>query len=129
MQPRAYVRCGTNLMVLLIGIQLVLLLSLQFTGLGLIAQFLFLIIGFLFVFAHWRKFGMWLQRHFTTADANDKQIQSGINAGEELLKKHKEDLSANPPSFVQKFWNMGILQILASFLLIVWFFDYILTLL
>ncbi|OGH99330.1 MAG: hypothetical protein A2104_01975 [Candidatus Melainabacteria bacterium GWF2_32_7] len=127
MQPRPHKRCGTNLLVLLLGIQFVLLLSMQFAQFGFFAQFLFLIVGFLFVFSNWRKAGIWLQQYFTTVKATDKQIQNGIKVGEELLKKHKEDLNPNPPNIFQKIWNMGLIQILGSFLLVTWFFDYILT--
>lgn len=127
MQPRPHKRCGTNILVLLLGIQFVLLLSVQFAQFGFFAQFLFLIIGFLFVFSNWKKAGMWLQEYFTTAKADDKQIQSAIKAGEELLKKHKESLNPKPPNGFQKLWNMGLIQILATFLLVTWIFDYILT--
>lgn len=126
MQPRPHKRCGTNLLVLLVGIQFVLLISLQLQQFGFFARFLFLIAGFLFVFSNWRKGGMWLQQYFTTAPANDNQIYNGIRAGEELLQKHKEDLDPNSPNVFQKIWNMGIIQILASFLLATWIFDYIL---
>ena len=127
MQPRPHKRCGTNILVLLLGIQLVLLLSVQIAQFGFFAQFLFLIIGFLFIFSNWRKAGMWLQEYFTTAKADDKQIQSAIKAGEELLKKHKEDLNPKPPNIFQKLWNMGLVQILGTFLVVTWIFDYILT--
>jgi CBS domain-containing protein len=127
MQPRPHRRCGTNLMILLVGIQLVLLISLDISKISFFAQFVFLIIGFLFIFSNWRKIGMWLQQYLTTAVADDEQIKNGIKVGEELLKKHKEDLNPYPPTFFEKLWNMGFLQILASFLLVLWIFDYILS--
>jgi len=114
-------------MILLVGIQLVLILSAELAKMGFFVRFVFLIAGFLFVFANWQKIGMWVQQYLTTAPANEKQIQNGIKAGEELLKKHKEDLNPNPPNFFEKFWNMGIIQILAIFLLVISIFDYILT--
>jgi CBS domain-containing protein len=129
MQPRPHKRCGTNLLVLLVGIQFILLLSLPLSRFGPFFQFVFMIAGFLIIFSNWRKAGMILQKYFTTAPASDKQIQNGINVGEKLLKKHKENLDPNPPDFFQKIWNMGLIQILFSFLLVSWIFDYILSLL
>ena len=126
MQPRAHKRCGTNIMVLLVGIQLVLILSVEFMRISPAFQFIFLIAGFLVVFSKWRQVGMWLQQNLTTADPSDKQIEDGISTGEELLKKHKEDTSPRPSGFFQKVWNMGIVQILLSFLFILWVFDTIL---
>ncbi len=66
---------------------------------------------------------MWLQRHLTTADADTKQILSGIKAGEEILKKNKEDTSPFSASVLEKIWNMGLVQILAAFILLIWIFD------
>lgn len=130
MQPRPHRRCGTNIMVLLIGIQFVILLSYELTILKTpFAQFLFLIIGLLLVFSGWKKSGMWIQEYFTTSPASDSQIMNGIKAGEELLKKHKEDLNPKPVNFFEKIWNMGIIQILGSFLFTLWVFNYILYLL
>lgn len=124
MQPRPHKRCGTNLMILIIGIQFVILLSKYIAKLGFTAHLLFLVAGFLFVFSNWKKIGMWMQQYFTTAIANDKQIENGIEAGNELLKKHKANL--NPPNIFQKVWNMGLIQVIASFLFVLWIFDNIL---
>lgn len=123
MQPRPHKRCGTNLMVLLFGIQLVLLISIQFIKIPLI-QFLILITGFLFVFSNWRNIGMWLQEFFTTKRANHIQIENGIKVGEEILRKHKEDTSPTRPGFFLKLWNMGFLQVLGSFLFLMWVFNF-----
>ncbi|MDD3013696.1 MAG: DUF1385 domain-containing protein [Candidatus Gastranaerophilales bacterium] len=127
MQPRPHKRCGTNIMVLLFGIQLVLLLSFKFVKMPFI-QFIILIAGFLFVFSNWRKAGMWLQKFFTTRRATLTQIENGINVGEEILKKHKEDTSPNSPGFFLKLWNMGLVQVLISFLFLLWFFSFVLHL-
>jgi len=123
MQPRAHKRCGTNIMVLLIGLQFILLFSIDFIKFGPFGQFIFLIAGFLFVFSYWRKFGMWLQNNLTTATAGNKHLQSGIKAGEEILRKNKDDKDPFPPSILQKIWNMGLVQMLSVFLLMMWIFD------
>jgi CBS domain-containing protein len=127
MQPRPHKRCGTNIMVLLFGIQFVLLASFEFVKIPFI-QFIILIIGFLFVFSNWRSLGMWLQEFFTTKRADLAQIENGIAVGEEILRKHKEDTSPRSPGFFIKLWNMGLIQILISFLFILWVFNFILHL-
>jgi len=127
MQPRAHKRCGTNLMMLLAGVQIVLLLSLQLSKISLLLQFIFLVAGFMFVFSNWRRAGMWIQKYFTTAKASDKQINNAINVGEEILSLHKQDTSPNCPNIFQKVWYMGIIQILAGFLFILWLFDNIIN--
>jgi CBS domain-containing protein len=128
MQPRPHKRCGTNIMVLLFGIQLVLLISFEFVKIPLV-QFIILVTGFLFVFTNWRNMGMWLQEYFTTRRATLTQIKNGISSGEEILRKHKEDTDPSPPGFFLKLWNMGLLQVLVSFLLLLWVFNFVLHIL
>ena len=127
MQPRPHKRCGTNIMVLLVGIQFVLILSLQFARKDIFIQFLILIIGMMFVFSSWRKIGMWIQQYLTTSPANDKQLNNGIKVGNELLKMHKDDTNPTSPNILSKIWNMGILQVLVSFLFVLWVFEFILN--
>lgn len=122
-QPKEHVRCGTNLMVLIIGIQLLILIYASYlTAISPLLQFIFLIVGFSFIFSYWRRGGMFLQKYFTTVKAPEKYILSGINAGEEILRKNKEDTSAQSPSFSKKIWNMGIIQIIAGFILVNYIF-------
>jgi len=128
MQPRPHKRCGTNIMVLLFGIQLVLLISFEFIKMPFI-QFIILITGFLFVFSNWKKAGMWLQEYFTTRRASLIQIENGIKTGEEILRKHKEDTSPESPGFFVKLWNMGLIQVLVSFLFLLWVFNFVLHIL
>ena len=128
-QPREHKRCGTNIMVLLLGIQFVILLFASVIHkFDPFFQFIFLFWAFIYVFSNWKKWGMWLQKYFTTVSAPDKYILSGIKAGEEILKKHKEDLDPKPVAFSRKLWCMGIIQIITGFLLIQKVFDLILGL-
>ena len=123
MQPRPHPRCGTNIMILFIGIQVVLIFSYQILKfMGSLPQFLFLAAGLIFVLSNWRKMGMWLQKYLTTATASDKQIESAIKVGDEILKKHKNNTGSSPPAFLEKAWNMGIIQVLSGFLLTLWLF-------
>jgi len=128
MQPRPHKRCGTNIMVLLFGIQLVLLVSFEFVKMPFV-QFIILITGFLFVFTNWRNIGMWIQEFFTTRRASLNQIENGIKVGEEILRKHKEDTSPDSPGFFLKLWSMGFIQVLASFLFLLWVFNFVLHIL
>ena len=126
-QPRPHKRCGTNIMILLVGIQIVLLLSIEASKINTFSQFLFLVIGIVFVFSYWKQAGMWIQQYLTTAPASDKQIQNGIQAGEELLKMHKKDISPRPPGLLEKIWNMGLIQVFLSFIFVLWISDAILN--
>jgi hypothetical protein len=61
---------------------------------------------------------MLLQKYFTTVKASEKYIKSGIKAGDEILKKNKEDTDPSSPSLFKKIWNMGIIQIITGFIII-----------
>lgn len=123
MQPRPHKRCGTNLVILIVGIQLLIIVSAESFFRNSPLNFIILVFGFMFIFTYWKKIGMWMQQHLTTAPASDKQIQNAINAGEDLLKKHKADTSVRTPGFLNKIWKMGLLQIIVSFLITMWVFN------
>jgi len=126
-QPKEHIRCGTNLMVLILGLQLVIMAYAGFfSKFDPLLQFLFLVVGFSFVFSYWKQGGMLLQKYFTTVKGSDKYIFSGIKAGEDILKKYKEDTAAESPTLSQKIWNMGLIQIIAGFMLVNYIFDIIL---
>ncbi|MDD3150974.1 MAG: DUF1385 domain-containing protein [Candidatus Gastranaerophilales bacterium] len=126
MQSPIHKRCGTNLMVLLVGIQVLLLILYEIPFLqSPILQFLFIMFGFLFIFSNWKNAGMWLQKYFTTAKPSDKQIENGIKAGKEILEIHKNDVRPKSPNLIQKIWNMGIFQILIGFFIVLYGFDFL----
>lgn len=123
LQPREHVRCGTNLMALFIGLQLIILVFVGYLNkIEPMLQFFFLFSGFIFVFSNWRRWGMWIQKYFTTVKAPDSYILNGIKVGEEVLHKHKQDLEAKPASFLRKVWCMSIVQIIAGFVFVQWLF-------
>lgn len=125
-QPREHKRCGTNIMVLLLGIQFVIILFVSFIkNFDPFLQFIFLFWSFIFVFSNRKKWGIWLQKHFTTNSAPDKYILNGIAAGEEILRKHKEDFNPKPASFFRRLWCSAIIQIIAGFIFVQIFFDFI----
>ena len=105
--PRVHPRCGTNL----VAGMLILLV----VGYGL-NPFLFegsFLLSALLAFVYWRSLGGWLQQHFTTRPATDRQIESGIRAARELLEQHGRAPYApgRPPL---RLWRMGFLQIMSG---------------
>lgn len=131
MQSRVHRRCGTNFMVFIFGIISILFLAgVLFSEKELLMKFLFSFFGFLIISSYWQSIGEWVQKYFTTREPNDKQIENGIQAGEELLRLHKKDTSNKQPNFFIKIWNMGLVQIIFSFITTTWVINtYILKLL
>ena len=80
--PRAHPRCGTNLMVM-IGLFLIVVTHLPSLQPEWIA------VGWAVVFFTWRSVGDVIQTVFTTRPATDKQIQSGINAANEVMRAYQ----------------------------------------
>lgn len=103
--PREHPRCGTNLMALLFGAQLLLPL--------LAEEPLWLLPSIALLFLTWRKVGGFLQRLFTTKPARRYQLLSGIRAGEELLRAYA-DRPSYRASRLKRFWHMGLVQILSG---------------
>jgi len=129
MQPKEHKRCGTNIMVLLMGIQFIILIFIGYIkNLSSIFQFIFLFTGFMVVFSNWHSWGMLMQKYITTVNPPDSYIYNGIKTGEEILNKHKDDYSAEPPSFLRKIWCMSLIQILAGFIFIQWLMGLIIKL-
>jgi CBS domain-containing protein len=125
-QPREHIRCGTNLMVFLAGIQ-VLGISLYYTGREMNPLGMFLYAGFwlFLIFKFWKPAGLWLQRHFTTKNPTSAQLASGIKAGKELLDKFRR--KPHPmPSFARRIWGSGLVHMAASFLITVWLLGFLL---
>ncbi len=104
--PRVHPRCGTNIAV---GFSL-------FSGVFLGThewipdesfRFLLALIVTAFTF---RPLGGLVQWAITTKPATDKQIQSGIKAGKELLDNYAKNRRVLPSPF-ERILNMGILQL------------------
>jgi hypothetical protein len=103
--PRAHPRCGTNLMaagILFFTLQQ----ALNYVPfLGEAAPILALLTT---VFI-WRPVGTFLQEKLTTRPASDRELASGIAAGEALLEKYRHSPPARP-RFLRRLWCMGLLQ-------------------
>jgi CBS domain-containing protein len=108
--PRAHPRCGTNLMAL--------------GGLILITfrhlpdfDPLIILYTLLFIYIVWRSFGTALQNFMTTKPASRKQLESGIRAGEEILRKYQEQPHV-ALSFGMRLFNSGLLLSMGGFFLV-----------
>lgn len=116
-QPKEHNRCGTNLMILFLGLSLLFMVSTDYwTGLGIVTHTSLLILFSAIIILSWKKVGMSLQRFFTTSKASDKQLLSGIKAGQELLDYYKNNTHPIKVTIFHKIWNIGILQVLVSFM-------------
>lgn len=112
---RVHKRCGTNLMVLIIGVQMAILSVLTMESqLSPLGAFFYGLAWVVFLSLFWRTSGAWIQMHFTTKPPTDTQLDSGIRAGQSLLTQY---LGAphGRPSFLRRLWASGMLQVLASF--------------
>jgi len=107
--PRAHPRCGTNLAILgslmLIGFQ-------HLPGYG--PEYILPILIFTFFF--WRAFGTFVQEYFTTRPATKKQLQSGIDAANELMRKYQAEPFATP-SMPLRLLNTGMIPVAGGMLL------------
>lgn len=103
--PREHPRCGTNLMALLFSAELLLPL--------LAEKPLWLLPTLALLWLSWRKVGGWLQRIFTTKPARRYQLLSGLRAGEALMRAYQLQPAYRANRF-RRFWNTGLLQILAG---------------
>jgi CBS domain-containing protein len=119
-QPREHIRCGTNLMVFLGGLQ-ILGISLYYAGreMNPVGLTLYTALWLFVIFKFWKPAGLWLQRHFTTKTPTSAQLASGIKAGEELLEKFRQ--KPHPmPSLARRIWGSGLVHMAVSFLITAW---------
>jgi len=127
-QPKEHERCGTNIMILVLGLSLMFMLSFEYLQyLGMLEQTLILVVFSVILFSNWKKLGNKLQGVFTTARATDSQLMSGIKAGQELLKFYENNTRPLKISASQKMWNMGIFQVLITFTIVSIIFQIILS--
>jgi hypothetical protein len=103
-KPRIHPRCGTNLMAAFI-------LFMVLHG-GLPPELSWL--AFPVALIAWRAFGSFLQQYVTTRVPTERELKSGLRAGEELLARYQSRPAQMPGRF-RRLWNMGLLQVLAGF--------------
>lgn len=115
-QSPVHERCGTNIMVFILGILCVTYLVNIISPYNFYMKFLLSLVGFLFVFSYWKQIGRWTQKYLTTAFPDDKKIKNGIKAGKELLEVYKKDVHINQFYPMLKIWNSGFIQIIFTFM-------------
>ena len=112
--PRPHPRCGTNIMG--IGMLLFTLCPLLVSLLHLGLEDALVLAAVVTMFT-WRRFGTFLQAAFTTRPANDRQLASGIAAGQALIRTFYTSQPVRP-SLLRRIWCMGLVQNLAGLLLV-----------
>jgi hypothetical protein len=113
LMPRPHPRCGTNLVVLF---------SMFSTLYGMLH--VDPMVAGIFSLLVYRFLGQWVQQHITTRTATRRQIESGIRAGEELLKRFQNGAPPARFGLFSRIWKMGILQVaignLIPMLILMW---------
>ena len=113
--PRVHPRCGTNLMVVLLVIQLVVLASSTlFPKLSWVGQALYLVFWAFVIDRSWRQAGRFVQQHFTTRPPSDAELDSGLKAGQELLAKFAAQPHPPMPLW-RRLLATGMIPLLISF--------------
>lgn len=106
--PRVHPRCGTNI---LTGISLFMMVTFY------MRDRYALMIAALVAVMFWRDVGAWMQKYVTTRPPSRKQLESGIAAGNQLIKRFHEG-SGYPPTGFNKLWRMGLIQNAAGLVLV-----------
>jgi len=106
--PRVHPRCGTNLLAG-VGIFLVVAESLS-VELALPIAIMVVILG-------WRTVGGYIQRFATTKTPSQRQLDSGLKAGRELIARFQERPNYQASGFA-RIWSTGMLQSLGGLVLV-----------
>jgi CBS domain-containing protein len=106
-KPRVHPRCGTNL----VTASLIMSAFWAYRG-DATWETLGPVPGLLVTVLLWRRLGGMLQQYVTTSPAAPYQIESGIAAGRQLLRRYQQ--GAGRGGFARRVWNMGLLQVLAG---------------
>ena len=108
--PRPHPRCGTNL------VAAVMVFSTLSQAFGYIPAFdggIAQIVAVVATLFTWRSVGTFLQERFTTRPATDRELASGIAAGNELLQRY---LNSPPtrPGIIKRIWFSGMVQVMTG---------------
>ncbi len=105
--PRVHPRCGTNIAV---GISLLSAIALTK---WISDDHIRLLVGVVVTLVFWRPLGSFVQQYITTKPATPRQIQSGIDAANELLQRFEQATLRKPTPF-GRLLNSGILHVIAG---------------
>ena len=103
--PRVHPRCGTNLAV---GIALFYSIS---QGHWYADDHTRLLVAAIATLYLWRPLGSFVQQYITTKKPNEKQIRSGIKAGNELIERYST-ARMSTASIPKRLWNSGLSQVI-----------------
>ncbi len=123
MMPRVHPRCGTNLMVLVSLLTVILIYSVSAAGHGSgnwVAAVPMLI---LIVVLAQRRLGAGLQRWITTRTPSDARLRAAIDVGASLLAQVRTH-PAPRVAIWRRIWNAGFVQVLAGFAVIAAVIEY-----
>jgi len=98
--PRVHPRCGTNLLAAA-GVFIIITNKVN-SQLSVLLAMIVVMIG-------WRMVGGWLQYFVTTRSPSEKQIESGLAAGRELLDRYLGDPGRQYYG-LRRVWRMGFIQ-------------------
>lgn len=105
--PRVHPRCGTNL-----AVAVTMFTTIAFTPWIKGPEFR-IVIALMATLFLWKTIGSFVQFWFTTKVPNQKQIESGIAAGEELLEKYATATNRNV-SPLTRIINSGLIHVIAG---------------
>lgn len=115
-QSRIHIRCGTNLLVLFLGISIIFYITNIIVPKIWLLRFMISFLLLIGLFSYWKQIGQKIQKFFTTREPTDKQVENAIKVGEELLQVSKNELQDKDINLLTLIYTSGFLQIIISFL-------------
>jgi CBS domain-containing protein len=105
--PRVHPRCGTNLAVA-IGLFFAISQAPWIEDYGSR-----LVVGAIVTLFLWKPLGSFAQQYITTRKPNERQLRSGIKAGNELIEQYAV-ARFSTASIPTRIWNSGLLHVIAG---------------
>lgn len=116
MQSRVHNRCGTNLLVLFLGISFIFYITNIVAPKIWLLRFMISFLLLIGLFSYWKQIGYKIQEYFTTREPTDKQVETAIKVGADLINISKNELQDKNINLLTLIYTSGILQIIISFL-------------
>ncbi|MFQ3548616.1 MAG: DUF1385 domain-containing protein [Armatimonadota bacterium] len=114
--PRVHARCGTNL-IAAAGIFIIIT--------TMIGSAFAVMVALVAVVLGWRQIGGWLQYIVTTKNPTQKQLESGVKAGLEIIEEYHKRPNYVVTGF-ERIWNIGLIQVaggLLTVMLLLWLIE------
>ena len=116
MQSRIHPRCGTNLIILFLGISIIFYITNILVPKIWLLRFMISFLLLIGLFSYWKQIGYKVQKIFTTREPTDKQVEQAIKVGMELLNVSKNESQDKNINLLTLIYTSGTLQIIISFL-------------